>query len=243
MTAAAPLIGMRTQACPVVLLADGDADTRQLYAAHLRASAFVIDEADNGAEALAKAITVQPNIVVTETRLPSIDGYELCGLLRKDPATRATPIVVVTGEAFEPDIRRAKNAGADVVLVKPCLPHVLFAEVRRLLEWSSALRARAEATRVKSTEQVVRSERLIEKSNELQRRTMLSRSYTRHDTIDPPHPPPALFCPMCDQPLRYVRSHIGGVSIRHPEQWDYLECGEGCGDFQYRQRTRKLRKV
>jgi hypothetical protein len=40
----------------------------------------------------------------------------------------------------------------------------------------------------------------------------------------------------------YEHSHVGGVSQRHPEQWDYYRCS-ACGRFQYRQRTRKLRRV
>ena len=52
-----------------------------------------------------------------------------------------------------------------------------------------------------------------------------------------------LVCPSCDQALKYLRSHIGGVSARHLEQWDYFECPAGCGSFQYRERTKKLRKV
>lgn len=43
-------------------------------------------------------------------------------------------------------------------------------------------------------------------------------------------------------PLQYERSHIGGVSHVHAEQWDDYECA-ACGTFQYRQRTRKLRRV
>jgi hypothetical protein len=54
---------------------------------------------------------------------------------------------------------------------------------------------------------------------------------------------PALVCPSCDRPLRYRRSHIGGVSERLSEQWDYFDCVQGCGTFQYRQRTRKVRRV
>ena len=41
----------------------------------------------------------------------------------------------------------------------------------------------------------------------------------------------------------YRRSHVGGVSSKHSEQWDYFDCEAGCGTFQYRTRTRKLRKV
>ena len=55
--------------------------------------------------------------------------------------------------------------------------------------------------------------------------------------------PPALVCPDCNKALKYLRSHVGGVNARQPEQWDYFECGTGCGTFQFRERTRKLRKV
>ena len=91
--------------------------------------------------------------------------------------------------------------------------------------------------------QLAKSDRLIEHSRAVVRRQMLSSAHTRHETTTPPIKPPSLVCPSCDQPLRYLRSHIGGVSARQPEQWDYFECTGGCGEFQYRERTRKLRKI
>jgi hypothetical protein len=75
------------------------------------------------------------------------------------------------------------------------------------------------------------------------RRPTLKKAHHRGDTIAPPIPPPTLLCPSCDRPLTYRRSHVGGVSSRHSEQWDYYDCVSRCGTFQYRARTRKLRKV
>jgi hypothetical protein len=72
---------------------------------------------------------------------------------------------------------------------------------------------------------------------------MLNQTHDRRATTTPPLDPPPLTCPVCDLALKYVSSHIGGVSIKHPEQWDDFEC-VACGrTFQYRQRTRKLRQV
>jgi CheY-like chemotaxis protein len=226
----------------MALLVDRDAATRKMYAGYLRLSFCLIEEADDGREALAKAISYQPDIIVTETRLPGINGFDLCGLLRQDSTTTAVPIVVLAGDAIDADVRRAQMAGADTVLIKPCLPEALGVEMGRLLDQPSALRERARAVREKAREQLEKSDRLIERSRTVPRRTMLSRAHTRHDTTTPPAPPPALVCPSCDQLLRYLRSHIGGVSVRHQEQWDYFECPGGCGEFQYRERTRKLRK-
>ena len=228
---------------PLALLVDRDGDTRKMYAEYLRLSACAIEEAEDGREALAKAISQHPDIIVTETRLPGINGFDLCRLLRQDATTSAIPIVFVTGDAFDSDIKRAEAAGADAVLVKPCLPEHLAGEIRRLLRESNELRERARAVRERVADQLNRSERLIQRSRETFPRTMLSRSHNRRDTTEPPAPPPALVCPNCDLSLKYVRSHIGGVSERYPEQWDYFECVAGCGMFQYRQRTRKLRRV
>jgi DNA-binding response OmpR family regulator len=227
----------------VALLVDRDADTRRMYAEYLKRSSCIIEEADDGRAALAKAISGRPDIIVTETQLPGMSGFDLCSILRRDATTRAIPIVVVTSDAFEVDMARVWRAGADAILIKPCLPEALLAEMRNLLQQSASLRERASAIRERMRGQLAKSDRLIEHSRAVVRRQMLSSAHSRHETTTPPIRPPALVCPSCDQPLRYLRSHIGGVSARQPEQWDYFECIGGCGELQYRERTRKLRKV
>jgi len=213
------------------LLVDRDADTRLLYGDYLKQSSYEIEEAEDGREALAKALTHLPDIIVTETRLPGISGYELCRLLREDALTRWIPIVVVTADAFETAISRAHHSGADAVLVKPCLPERLAEELARVLS-GTAQRPEAIAARVEVT---APAERV--------RRTTLSRAHRRGDTTAPALTPPVVVCPVCDLQLTYVKSHLGGVSARPPEQWDDYECANGCGIFQYRHRTRKLRRV
>jgi CheY-like chemotaxis protein len=223
------------------LLVDRDQDTRHMYAEFLSQSFYRIDEAEDGREALAKALGIQHDVIVTETSLPGISGLDLCILLRQDPATKQTPIVFVTGDALADDIERAERAGADIVLVKPCLPETLHGEIQRLVTQSAELRDRCRAVRERMHERLAKSDVLLERSRT--RRKMLNSTLDRHDTTTPPLQPPALHCPACDQPLRYLRSHIGGVSALNAEQWDYFECGLGCGTFQYRERTRKLRRV
>jgi chemotaxis family two-component system response regulator PixH len=226
---------------PVALLVDRNVDTRTMYAEFLRQAAWQIEEAAAGPEALAKAISQPPDVIVTETRLPGINGYDLCGLLRRDSATEKIPVVLVAGDAYKDDVRRAEKAGADAVLVKPLLPEKLLATVHDLLEHSLALRSRSAAVRSKMANELARSAELLERSRRTTRKLMLSHAQFRRDTTTPPITPPTLICPRCDQQLIYRRSHIGGVSERHPEQWDYFECEAGCGTFQYRERTRKLR--
>jgi DNA-binding response OmpR family regulator len=225
----------------LALIAERDADTRRMYADFLTLSDCRIEQADDGRDALAKVFSYQPDIVVTEAQLPGINGFELVALLRQDTATRCMPIVMVTGEALTADVQRAETAGADAVFAKPCHPETLFAEIQRLVHLSAELRERSRATRERLHHQLTRSGMLLARSRT--RRTMLNNSHTRHETTTPPIAPPVVMCPECDQPLRYVRSHIGGVTARNSEQWDYFECTAGCGTFQYRERTRKLRRV
>jgi two-component system cell cycle response regulator DivK len=226
----------------LVLLVDDDDDTRGLYREYLTRAAMEIDEASDGREALAKAISRRPDVVVTETQLPGINGYELCEVLHRDAVTSDTPVIFVTGDAQVTELHRARQALPDSVLVKPCLPEVLLAEMRRLIRRSRELRRQGAGLRLRLAEQLSRS-RDLQARLQATRRKPLSRAFSRHDTTTPPNRPPELLCPNCDKALVYGHSHIGGVSERHSEQWDYYECGSGCGTFQYRQRTRKVRKV
>ena len=118
---------------PLALLVDRDPDTRHMYAEYLRQACCEIDEAEDGREALVKALTRHPDVIVTETRLPGINGFDLCRVLRDDAQTRDIPIVVVTGDAFDGDRRRAQQSGADLVLTKPCLPEQLANEIRHVI--------------------------------------------------------------------------------------------------------------
>lgn len=228
---------------PLALLVDRDGDTRRMYAEYLTRSSCRVEEAEDGREALALAVAHHPDIVITETRLAGIDGISLCNLLRTDPATAQIAIVFVTGDGRPGDVSRAEDAGADAILVKPCLPDRLFSEMRRLLDESKMLRQRSREMGRLAGDQVSRSAAALDRAGETIRRLTLSRAHARRATSEPPVTPPVLVCPVCDHALRYERSHIGGVNAQHAEQWDYFDCTNGCGTFQYRQRTRKLRKV
>jgi CheY-like chemotaxis protein len=218
----------------MVLLVDQDDDNRAMYGQYMKAANWIVEEAVDGRDALAKALALRPELIVTEIRLPGIDGFELCKLLRRDFATRGIPIVVVTGDAYPRDLKLAINAGATSVLLKPCLPEAVLAEAVRLLEATRDAGPAAAAAPAAPPADPERREGP---------RRGLSRSHVRGETAAPPALPPGLICPQCDCHLDYKSSQVGGVSARNAEQWDYFVCDRGCGTFQYRHRTRKLRKV
>jgi CheY-like chemotaxis protein len=232
--------GHAVSAEPLILIADPDQDNRALYHQALRAAGYAVAEAADGRAALTEALTRPPALLLTELRLPLVDGYGLCEVLRRDPETRSIPIVVVTAEARERELARIRG-WANAVLVKPALPDLVLREVERCL---SNGRDTPQVSREATAETAGTPWDPVSAGTDAgaRRRTAFVKAHTRFVTKQPPLTPPTLTCPSCDRALEYEESYVGGVSQRHAEQWDYYECC-ACGTFQYRQRTRKLRRV
>lgn len=223
----------------VVLIVDPDAETRALYRdAFIRVGCDVV-EASDGRDALAKALPHPPSLVITELTLPFVNGYALCDILRRDPLTAAVPIVVVTSaHAAE----RADGIYVDALLRKPTAPDGLVQEAQRLLARPPAWRAASLVPQAAArSDQRESADPLA--ATKTHRGLSHAKARQRFTTASPPKSPPVLSCPSCDRALKYEQSHVGGVSDRHPEQWDYFVCPGGCGTFQYRQRTRRVRRV
>jgi two-component system, cell cycle response regulator DivK len=213
-----------------------------MYVESMKLANWSVVEAVDGPQALAIALARRPDVIIADTHLPGISGRELCNLLRVDLATRTTPVVLITSDTMARELERLRASGASAVMTKPCLPEALLSESVRLLEdWRAARERLTAAAEGRSTPPTDADRELHEA--QLRSRRMMSRTHRRGETDLPPSSPPELICPECDRPLDYKSSQVGGVSVRHTEQWDYFLCSSGCGTFQYRQRTRKLRKM
>jgi two-component system cell cycle response regulator DivK len=120
---------------PRVLLVEDDGDGRRLYALWLTNAGFTVKQAHNGLQALERAFESIPDVVVTDLNIPGIDGFELTRRLKLDPRTREVPVLAVTGyAAFQADPGRARRAGCDAVLEKPCSPDDLETAIRTLID-------------------------------------------------------------------------------------------------------------
>ena len=123
------------QIAPLVLIVDHDQQTREMYTEFLTYSGFRVAQAKRADEALDKARTLSPAIITTGISLmDGDDGCHLCEQLKNEDGTRAIPVLVVTAWAMGGHVERAKRAGCDGVLLKPCQPTMLLAEIRRLLQ-------------------------------------------------------------------------------------------------------------
>ena len=119
---------------PLVLLVDDLQDARDMYSTHLTSAGFRVVEATDGEHALLKVISLMPDVVVMDLAMPVLDGWEATHRLRTHPRTRHIAIVALSGHLSARDLQRAEDAGADVVLTKPCPPETLHVVIDRLLD-------------------------------------------------------------------------------------------------------------
>jgi DNA-binding response OmpR family regulator len=241
-TAAVPRLG--DGSLPRVILADADLDERSLYSSSLHAAGCDVAECDDGRDALAKALSRRPSLVITDAALPFIDGFALCELLRRDPATTSVPIILVgceTGAAGIDDVGHGRAVGADMVAVKGRAATEIVADAIVLMKESLNLKLRSKTVIGRLAKQLKQSADLLETVAQVRAQAHAARR--QHATATPPLRPPALVCPSCDRALAYQHSFTGGVGRGLIEQWDYFKCAGGCGTLQYRHRTRTLRFI
>ena len=115
-----------------VLIADDRESIRSLFHRLLSADGHDVVLAPDGASALAAVHRHRPDVILLDVAMPLIDGLEVCRKLKADPATRLTPIVLVSGQTELSDRINGIEAGADEYLSKPVHPHELRARVRSL---------------------------------------------------------------------------------------------------------------
>jgi two-component system phosphate regulon response regulator PhoB len=117
-----------------ILIVDDEPEAVELVEFNLKQAGFEVVAAADGAEALQKARAELPSLIVLDLMLPEIDGLEICRMLRRDPATAAVPIIMVTAKAAEIDRIIGLEVGADDYVTKPFSPRELVLRVKKMLE-------------------------------------------------------------------------------------------------------------
>lgn len=124
-----------------ILIVDDDLDTLKLVGLILQRHGYQIVAANGGGQALAKATTERPDIILLDVMMPDMDGYEVTRRLRADTAVAHIPIIMFTAKTLLDDKVAGFEAGADDYLTKPTHPAELVAHVKALLARSAANRA------------------------------------------------------------------------------------------------------
>jgi two-component system cell cycle response regulator DivK len=118
---------------PVILLVEDFEDAREMYREYLEFSGFDVVTAADGREAVTKAADVNPDLVLMDLSLPILDGWEATRRLKKDPATSHLTIVALSAHALSLEGERAREAGCDGFIAKPCLPSELVDQMTAYL--------------------------------------------------------------------------------------------------------------
>ena len=115
-----------------ILIADDEANIR-LLVGNLLGKDYVVHKASDGAEAVAIARSRKPDLILMDIMMPKMDGYNACHEIKKDPVTKAIPVVMLTGLGHELNKKLAQQIGADDYLTKPFSLEDLLNTIGQLL--------------------------------------------------------------------------------------------------------------
>jgi CheY-like chemotaxis protein len=115
-----------------LLIADDEPAVRALVRVTLEDDDYRILEAADGVEALQKIRDENPSLVLLDIMMPGMNGLEVCRIVKSDPTTSGTVVVMLTAQAQQRDRDRGLAAGADVYFTKPFSPLALLDLVARV---------------------------------------------------------------------------------------------------------------
>jgi len=116
-----------------ILIVDDEPSIVRLLKVNLERQGYSIETAENGVQALAKIMAAYPDLLISDVMMPEMDGLELVEHVRRHPALRDLPIVLLTQKSAERDVMNGYARGADVYLNKPFNPAELILVTHRLL--------------------------------------------------------------------------------------------------------------
>lgn len=117
-----------------ILVAEDERDIRELINFTLRLNGYEVVLASDGEEALELALKEYPDLVLLDIRMPRMNGYEVCQLIKGNEATKHIPVVFLTAKGQESEVEQGLNAGATDYILKPFSPDQLVARLEKLFD-------------------------------------------------------------------------------------------------------------
>jgi two-component system, cell cycle response regulator DivK len=122
-----------------LLIVDDYPDALDIWTLYLRSLGYRVSTASDGPDALEQARRLLPDLIVLDLELPRMSGIDVARHLRADPETHDIPLIAATGYSHAQQLDRAREAGFDRIVVKPCDPDLLVEEIERLLQSAASI--------------------------------------------------------------------------------------------------------
>ena len=116
-----------------ILIVDDEMDTLLPLRRSLEVENYRVIEAYDGHEAINKAMTEIPDLILLDLMMPGMDGYEVCWKLRNEPVTQNIPIIMLTAKGYVRDKVKGLEIGADDYVTKPFDLNELKARIKSAL--------------------------------------------------------------------------------------------------------------
>jgi len=116
-----------------ILVVEDEPDQLEAIRATLKEAGFYVGTATDGVEALEKARSVSPDLIILDVMMPKLDGYGVCATLREDAATASIPILMLTGLCSYISKLTGFESGATDYILKPFDPEQLVSKVKTML--------------------------------------------------------------------------------------------------------------
>jgi two-component system phosphate regulon response regulator PhoB len=129
-----------------ILAVDDEEDLLELVRYNLSKEGYRVTCASSGEQAMREARGNPPDLILLDLLLPSVDGLEVCKLLKNDARTKHVPIIMLTAKSEEADVVTGLELGADDYITKPFSPRVLVARIKAVLRGRAQLPAGKDVT-------------------------------------------------------------------------------------------------
>jgi DNA-binding response OmpR family regulator len=116
-----------------ILIAEDEADIRELVTFMLRFAGHEVLAATNGEDAVLTAFREIPDLVLLDVRMPRMTGYDACRMIRANPDLKNVPVIFLSAKGQESEVRAGMAAGAEEYLLKPFSPMDLANKVKVIL--------------------------------------------------------------------------------------------------------------
>jgi CheY-like chemotaxis protein len=117
-----------------ILVADDDPVIVRLLQVNFRLEGYEVETAAHGEEAVQKATSTRPDLILLDVMMPGLDGWEVCRRLKAEPETKDIPIIFLSARAQDEDRKRGLELGVVDYVTKPFDPGELVSLVGRCLE-------------------------------------------------------------------------------------------------------------